>query len=302
VQPNDWRFTVVDLFVGTARSPNSAITFLNYFAALGKHGVHDGAVTVERQGYRSGPSPWDWATSERPLCSVAIADGALEDSPAELHVEFANAFVGGGVMTGDFAMEARELAPRRPSHRGLPGMSACDRPLPPSGVWQELLFLVKPELMLAMALENRMVDTEAVCVAGALQYSLTSGFGSSFEFAGDYDGRRGGPPPRVCAIDAVRGGGPAMTEPALLRDMNKARVAFSGAREVATGHWGVRRLWQQPRPHVLEAVARRLRGRGEQAALPRLRSQAVAQRRAAVTKAAPPHSGTAVGILAGAHE
>eukprot|EP00908_Phaeocystis_cordata_P025790 Transcript_8271.p1 GENE.Transcript_8271~~Transcript_8271.p1 ORF type:complete len:414 (+),score=126.99 Transcript_8271:217-1458(+) len=207
VQPNDWRFTVVDLFVGTARSPNSAITFLNYFAALGKHGVHDGAVTVERQGYRSGPSPWDWATSERPLCSVAIADGALEDSPAELHVEFANAFVGGGVMTGDFAME-------------------------------ELLFLVKPELMIAMALENRMVDTEAVCVAGALQYSLTSGFGSSFEFAGDYDGRRGGPPPRVCAIDAVRGGGPAMTEPALLRDMNKARVAFSGAREVATGHWG----------------------------------------------------------------
>jgi hypothetical protein len=29
-----------------------------------------------------------------------------------------------------------------------------------------------------------------------------------------------------------------MTKPALLRDMNKARIAFDGAKEVGTGHWG----------------------------------------------------------------
>ena len=29
-----------------------------------------------------------------------------------------------------------------------------------------------------------------------------------------------------------------MTEAAMLRDLNKARIAFDGAREVATGHWG----------------------------------------------------------------
>ena len=29
-----------------------------------------------------------------------------------------------------------------------------------------------------------------------------------------------------------------MTKPALLRDMNKARIAFEGAKEVGTGHWG----------------------------------------------------------------
>ena len=29
-----------------------------------------------------------------------------------------------------------------------------------------------------------------------------------------------------------------MTAAALLRDLNKARLAFEGAREVATGHWG----------------------------------------------------------------
>jgi len=89
-----------------------------------------------------------------------------------------------------------------------------------------------------MALMNRMADTEAIAVSGAHQYSAVSGYGSSFAFAGACDHGRAGAPPTVVAIDAVRGGGPAMTAPALLRDMNKARVAFDGARELATGHWG----------------------------------------------------------------
>jgi len=207
VHPNDFRFTVVDLFLGSARSPNSATTFLNYFSVLGKNGVPDEFVTFERQGYRKGPPPWKWEESDAPLCAVDIVDGNIENSAADLHAEFANAFVGGGVMTGDAAME-------------------------------EMLFLVKPELLVAMAIENRMVDEEAICISGARQYSLTTGFGHSFAFAGDYDDRRAGPPPRVCALDAIRGGGPAMTRPALLRDMNKARVAFTGAQELATGHWG----------------------------------------------------------------
>ena len=103
---------------------------------------------------------------------------------------------------------------------------------------EEILFLIKPELMVAMAIENRMADTEVICISGALQYSLVTGFGSSFEFAGDYNDCRDGPPPKVCAIDAIRGGGPAMTEIAMLRDLNKARIAFDGAHEIATGHWG----------------------------------------------------------------
>jgi len=207
VLPNDWRFTVVDLFVGTAMSPSSGMTFLNYFTMLGKHGIPDESLTFERQGYKKGPSPWQWEDNYKPLCPVSIVTGNIEDSVADLHVEFANAFVGGGVMTGDAAME-------------------------------ETLFLVKPELMVAMALENRMVDEEVVCISGAHKYSLTTGSGHSLAFVGDYDNKRSGPPPKVVAIDAVRGGGPSMTEAAMLRDMNKARIAFEGATEVATGHWG----------------------------------------------------------------
>jgi poly(ADP-ribose) glycohydrolase len=207
VQPNDFRFTAAGLFIGTARSPNSAVTFLNYFQVLGRRGIPEGSVTFDRQGYQRGHPPWQWEQSGKPLCQVRITDGSLEACKADLHAEFANAFIGGGVMTGDFAME-------------------------------EILFLIKPELMVAMAIENRMADTEVICISGALQYSLVTGFGSSFEFAGDYNDCRDGPPPKVCAIDAIRGGGPAMTEIAMLRDLNKARIAFDGAHEIATGHWG----------------------------------------------------------------
>jgi poly(ADP-ribose) glycohydrolase len=208
VQLNDFRFTLTELFMGTAVSPNSGCTFLNYFTQLGKNGIPNELVTFDRQGYRKGPSPWQWENNDKPLCPVSIVSGNIDDSPADLHVEFANGFIGGGVMTGDAAME-------------------------------ETLFLVKPELMVAMAIQNRMVDEEAICISGAQKYSLTSGYGQSFTFAGDYDyNRRPGPAPKVCAIDAVRGGGPAMSEAALLRDMNKARIAFDGANEIATGHWG----------------------------------------------------------------
>jgi hypothetical protein len=129
VQPNDFRFTAVELFIGTARSPNSATTLLNYFSWLGRHGFAEGDVTFERQGYAKAgaAAPWAWEASDAPLCAVHVCDGALEESAADVHAEFANAFVGGGVMTGDFAME-------------------------------EILFLVKPELMIAMAVQVRRIS------------------------------------------------------------------------------------------------------------------------------------------------
>jgi len=228
VQHNDFRFTVSDLFVGPAAaagvSAASATTFLNYWSVLGKRGgkrggggggggsehaiLDDGErVCFRRRGFRRGrPLPWRWdAQNAKPLCEVKLVDGAIADcAAADRHVEFANAFIGGGVMTGDAAQE-------------------------------ELQFLESPELMVAMALQCRLVDEEAVVVEGARRYSDTAGFGQGFAFAGDHhDGGSAAPPPAVCAIDAVRGGGIGF----VLRDMNKARIAFDGARQVATGHWG----------------------------------------------------------------
>jgi poly(ADP-ribose) glycohydrolase len=117
-QPNDFRFTVKDPFMGTAASPNSATTFLNYWNVLGTTGIQDDVLAFERLGYLKGPSPWQWEQNGKPLCRVELVDGSIDDCAAEVHVEFANAFIGGGVMTGDAAQE-------------------------------ETLFLVKPELMVA---------------------------------------------------------------------------------------------------------------------------------------------------------
>ena len=141
VQPNDFRFTVVDLFIGTAVTPNSATTFLNYFTVLGRDGfAEEDKVIFERQGYCKGPSPWTWDGNAKPLSKVELVDGSIDDCPADLHVEFANCYPGGGVMSGDAAQE-------------------------------ETLFLVKPELMVSMALMNRMVDEEVVAISGAVKYA-----------------------------------------------------------------------------------------------------------------------------------
>merc|ERR1719191_13018 len=89
VERNNFRFTVVDLFMGTAVSPNSAVTFLNYFTMLGKHGIPDELLVFERRGYCKGASPWQWDDNEKPLCQVDMVNGAIEDSMADVHVEFA---------------------------------------------------------------------------------------------------------------------------------------------------------------------------------------------------------------------
>lgn len=207
VEKKRWSFRVAQLFFLEALP--SALCVLNYFKALGQRGVPEGTVTIERRGFPRRAPPWRWEGSGAPLCPIEFHEaGAIEDSPAEAHSDFANRFVGGGCLENDFMME-------------------------------EILFVVKPELIVAMALCSYMHDEEAVRVAGALQYSCYRGYASTFEFDGDYDDRRAGPPAVVCAMDALQGCARIQFgEDLVLRDMNKARVAFDGARTVATGNWG----------------------------------------------------------------
>jgi hypothetical protein len=219
----------------------SAYCFLNYFKLLGEHGIPEGTVTYERAGFaaaaaaaaadqsvasRPGPvstststappaTPWTWEGNTAPLTKVtfSLSTAMIEDSAAECHADFANRFVGGGCLENDFNME-------------------------------EILFVLKPELIVAMALTSHMHDEEVVRISGALQFSCYAGYADTFEFRGDYDNRRGGglvlqPPATVVAMDALYGAKFRQFEVGLvLRDLNKARLAFDGARTVATGNWG----------------------------------------------------------------
>ena len=118
IQPNDFRFTATELFMGTAVSPNSATTFLNYFSVLGERGfpgdgggsdggegkeegggatdkdmVNKDMVVFERLGYRKGAPPWQWVDSDKPLCACELLTGSIDDCEADTHAEFANAYV-----------------------------------------------------------------------------------------------------------------------------------------------------------------------------------------------------------------
>ncbi len=55
---------------------------------------------------------------------------------------------------------------------------------------EEILFIVKPELIISMALCDHMHDEEVIRISGALQFSCYTGYSHSFTFDGVYDGRR----------------------------------------------------------------------------------------------------------------
>uniref|UniRef100_A0A6B2L5L4 poly(ADP-ribose) glycohydrolase n=1 Tax=Arcella intermedia TaxID=1963864 RepID=A0A6B2L5L4_9EUKA len=206
VKKEKWAFRAAQLFFLEATP--SALCFLNYFKRLGQTGVPEGSLTIERRGFERGNPPWAWPHSATPLCKVEFApEGTIETSPAEVHADFANKFIGGGCLENDFMME-------------------------------EILFAIKPELIVSMALCSYMQDEEAIVIAGARQYSSYSGYGHSFTFLGDYEDARA-VPATVAAMDALQGLSKIQfKEGLMLRDMNKARVAFQGARTVATGNWG----------------------------------------------------------------
>ena len=214
VRKEKWAFRAAQLFFLEALP--SALCFLNYFKLLGLDAGPHGAVSLRRLSFPRKCPPWKWEGHDHVMCPVEIvADGRIEDSSAPLHVDFANKFVGGGCLENDFNME-------------------------------EILFAVKPELIVAMALCSYLQDEEVLRISGAIQYSRYTGYASTFEFEGDCDLYRqegGRLIPDVVAMDALQGCAKIQFGEGLIRrDLDKARLAFDGegrgACAVATGNWG----------------------------------------------------------------
>ncbi|KAJ4903355.1 putative poly(ADP-ribose) glycohydrolase 2 [Raphanus sativus] len=153
--------------------------------------------------YVSYPEADYWAKSITPLCSVEVhTTGVIEDQPGEaLEVEFADEYFG-----------------------GLTLRHGC--------LQEEIRFMMNPELIAGMLFLPRMDRNEAIEIVGAERFTLYTGFGSSFEFAGDYlDNkeldrymrRR----TRVVAIDAMPRPGRKQYKPdGLLREVNKAFTGY----------------------------------------------------------------------------
>ncbi|XP_010414072.2 PREDICTED: probable poly(ADP-ribose) glycohydrolase 2 [Camelina sativa] len=149
------------------------------------------------------PEADSWANSVTPLCSIEVhTSGAVEDQPGEaLEVDFADEYFGGLTLSYDTLQE-------------------------------EIRFVINPELIAGMIFLPRMDANEAIEIVGVERFSCYTGYGPSFQYAGDYTDKKDldtfkRRKTRVIAIDAMPGPGMGQYKlDALVREVNKAFTGY----------------------------------------------------------------------------
>ncbi|XP_016772532.1 poly(ADP-ribose) glycohydrolase isoform X2 [Apis mellifera] len=195
----------------------------------------EGVVTIQRRYIPKSDCP-KWDEQVQKLLPLHITSkGTIEtEGTGFLQVDFANKYVGGGVL-------------------GL----GC--------VQEEIRFVICPELMVTMLVTEELDDTEALIVSGIERYSKYKGYSNTFKWVGDYvdetpkdsSGRR---LTSIVAIDALYF---THTQSQfninnITRELNKAYVGFVGCEgsknnlpAVATGNWGCGAFRGNPKLKVL---------------------------------------------------
>ncbi|KAH3759576.1 poly glycohydrolase family protein [Pelomyxa schiedti] len=201
-------FFVRNLF-SKGKDFGNVLCVLNYFKRIGLEGCQPGFVLFERRNI-AGVQP-GWETSSMPLCNVTIQPKTtISSSAAQVHVDFANALIGGGVLIG----------------------ASCQ---------EEILFATHPEMIVSIALCEELSPGDALIIQGALEYSLSTGYASSFKFTGDAPFSNQQQIPIVAAIDALFAyENDQFDYTNKVRDLNKAYLGFLDSKHgtVATGNWG----------------------------------------------------------------
>jgi hypothetical protein len=112
--------------------------------------------------------------------------GGIENAENALHTDFANAYIGGGVLgepISSLLFVSFFSSIRSPSDFisfffvGFLGMG---------NVQEEIRFSVAPECLCSMLFNTPMSDYDSIVIVGAEQFSAYSGYGGSLGFAGDY--------------------------------------------------------------------------------------------------------------------
>ncbi|KAF8566618.1 hypothetical protein P879_04990 [Paragonimus westermani] len=186
-----------------------------------------GVVTYTRR--HLGAQVPNWAESVCSFDQLRIhisSTGTIEEAGSDtLQVDFANRYLGGGVLN-----------------------SGC--------VQEEIMFVLRPELLAACLFMERLDDDETVIVEGVEQYSTSHGYADNFRWAADYRESQAGNQrdewgrwrTTVVAMDALYfDSSEAQYLPkSILRELNKAYCGFTDTLEpnralpsvVATGNWG----------------------------------------------------------------
>jgi poly(ADP-ribose) glycohydrolase len=206
--------------------------FVNFFERLALMGgvpgsIPEGEIVIDRiVGVALGES--DWLASDKPLLTMEMAPmfQGFESAPEIAHADFANMYIGGGVLGG-----------------------GC--------VQEEIRFAICPELCLSMLVCPCMREDEAIQILGGEQFSAYTGYAFSLGYGGDHAdpaerAKDGTVLVSILAMDALdlRGGDASvqaqLAASNLLRDLNKSLAAFTPIdaeslkrfNMVATGNWG----------------------------------------------------------------
>lgn len=239
--------------------------FLNYFERARTSGqpgqvlaaTHKGKITIERIAQSRG-SGWfkDSEITKKKLMLAEVTQMGMgfEDDLAQRFIaqaDFANMFIGGGVLSG-----------------------GC--------VQEEIRFSISPENCLAMLVSPCMLDTEAIQIRGAEQFSKYSGYAFGLQYDGDHldktprDDFDGTVKVAILAMDAIDFRGcdtsfkAQLATDLLERDLRKCYAAFQqtsdrdglNTKQIATGNWGSGAFGGSPHlKAVIQWAASSARGR-----------------------------------------
>ncbi|XP_031627780.1 poly(ADP-ribose) glycohydrolase isoform X2 [Contarinia nasturtii] len=181
-----------------------------------------GVVTFARRLVPESQLP-DWeecqVTFDDTLLHISSAGTIEDDGNGLLQVDFANKYIGGGVL--DYG---------------------C--------VQEEIRFMINPELLCSRLFTEVLQDNECMTIVGCEQFNKYTGYASTFEWAGDYVDKTPLDSCRrrrcaIVAIDAIyfRVKHAQYEEDKIRRELNKAYVGFkhdlpTAAPAIATGNWG----------------------------------------------------------------
>ena len=193
----------------------------NYFKRIFTN-CPDYKIIFERLAFNEAYSIDQWKDSQQKLLNLEIRPtGKIEDVAQEaIEVDFANKFLGGGVIKKGTAQE-------------------------------EIMFITSPETLIGVLFSEVMLDSEAILIQGTEIYCKYKGYLSNFTYDGDFQDtrpvRKDGVLERaIVAIDALNFRRypdiNQFSEGPILRELNKAFIGFSGnleaQKKIATGKWG----------------------------------------------------------------
>ena len=203
--------------------------FLNYLTVIGKWLSEKDPILSEEVIYlRTNNNSQQYFYNQEndiKLCKINLKEkGSLFNSNASYCVDFANKYIGGGVLNG-----------------------GC--------VQEEILFAIEPECVVSLFFMEVMGDNDAIGIYNTIQYSKYTGYGLEFKYDGSFIDNIHIKRHRIIAIDAIskkRNNSHSYyqtnydsLENEIKRDIHKAYVGFSLAQSdnnipktIATGNWG----------------------------------------------------------------